>query len=199
VELVHNPRLQKKYELQLDDLEGSGRDRVCNPIPELARLKVDVDTFGRECQEHLLFHGAPKETLDLITTGGLDPRRGGEAAGRLFGHASYLASNASKADLYTDASLRQPGAQRHAKRQILVMRTALGACHRTKVPMSGAMRPPDEGGRPMDSVLAVSRAAGGCVDHIEVMVYHAHQMIPAALVTYAHQAACECACCQRRL
>ena len=67
------------------------------------------------------------------------------------------------------------------------MRAALGDCHRTLVAMQHAMHPPDDDdGRPRDSVLAEPRQKGGCVDHLEVMLYREHQLLPVAVVTYVH-------------
>ena len=72
------------------------------------------------------------------------------------------------------------------------MRVALGSCHRTKERMPELTHPPDASdGKTTDSVLAETRTTGGCVDHLE--------MLPVAVVTYEHQAACSGALCARRL
>merc|ERR1719296_72763 len=61
-----------------------------------------IGSFGLDCGEYFLLHGATSSNVEKILVGGLDPRRAGQSAGTLFGRASYLAVNASKADLYTD-------------------------------------------------------------------------------------------------
>ena len=137
--------------------------------------------------------------MERIITGGLDPRRGGQSTGRLFGLASYLACNASKADLYTDANLKTPESSKQEERKIIVIRAALGDCFRTTQGMPLCTYPPDDcDGRPMDSVVAETQANGGCVDHLEVMLYKETQMLPVAVVTYRHDWNCVCALCKRR-
>ena len=53
--------------------------------------------------EHFLLHGASADVIDEMCRDGFDPRRGGEGVGTLFGVATYLAANASKADIYTES------------------------------------------------------------------------------------------------
>jgi len=199
VEAVFNPRLQKKYEQELSDIYGKLQTRTYSALPELEKNKVAICDPNPDCLEFFLLHGAHKDKINHIITGGLDPRRGGASAGRLFGQASYLAINASKADLYTDEDPRQPSTCKHEQRKVIVMRVALGSCHRTKTPMRERAHPPDASdGKPMDSVLAETRSAGGCVDHLEIMVYNPNQMLPVAVVTYEHEFTCRCALCARR-
>lgn len=200
VDIVRNPRLAKFYHAKAEELEGL-RSAGCDSILTLTALKIpaqrDVGCAGPDLNEHFLFHGAPTETIGEICQNGFDPRRAGEGSGRLFGMATYLAPNASKSDLYTDASARRLG--RRAPRQVVIARALLGASHRTAVPMRDASRPPDGAdGRPLDSVWADVRENGGAVDHVEVMVYDKGQAYPQAVVTYVHMESCPCAECEKR-
>jgi len=199
VEAIFNPRLQRKYELELSDIQGKLQGQSCTELPELKNNRISANTFDDDCREYFLLHGAPKSKVHGITTGGLDPRRGGESTGNLFGHASYLALNASKADLYTDEDLRNPETRKCDERQIVIIRAALGNCYRTKGTMSNSLHPPyADDGKPMDSVMAETRENGGVVDHLEVMLYSQSQMLPVAVVTYKHVPTCVCALCKRR-
>jgi len=197
VNSIFKPRLQRKYELELSDLQGKlTKTHSDVDIPELRSHKIYNGEFDVDCGEYFLFHGTSKGKSENIKTGGLDPRRGGESAGKLFGHASYLAANASKADLYTDSNLKSPETSRYTERNIIIFRAALGQCFRTKSAMPTLMHPPEDvTGKPMDSVLAETRDANGCVDHLEVMLYKESQV---AEVTYRHVRGCSCALCKRR-
>ena len=79
---------------------------------------------------------------------------------------------------------------------MIIARAALGMPHRAHRAMKDANRPPDgPDGKPSDSVIAVG---GGCVDHTEVMLYSMNQALPLCVVTYSHDASCECALCGKR-
>ena len=86
--------------------------------------------------EHLLFHGALPSTLDKICKGGFNPQHGGETTGKLFGVASYFASNSSKADDYTEE--RAMMLPKYSQRTLVVARVALGEAFRATQPMDTA-------------------------------------------------------------
>merc|ERR1712224_331793 len=144
--------------------------------------------------EHFLFHGARPEVLDEICKGGFDPRRVGEQVGKLFGVATYLTPNASKADTYTESFVNR--LPKTAQRKVIIARALLGEAHCTMTRMSDATRPPNgDDDRPLDSVWADMRTNGGIVDHIEVMLYDKGQAYPEAIVSYSHTPSCRCAEC----
>ena len=171
IEALHNPRLQSKYHAEVEDIAGI-TDRRVRRLSGITALPVQ--TFaGHELNEHLLYHGVPHGLVDRIAAQGADVRYAGEHAGKLFGTAIYLAENASKSDIYTTASTS-------GERAVFVMRTCLGEVHETSVAMKTATRPPErpDGRGPLDSVRALTRASGGCVDHPEFMVYKNNQVLP---------------------
>ncbi|CAK0905382.1 unnamed protein product [Prorocentrum cordatum] len=142
VRSVVNPRLQKSYLAKLENIEGKRRRQgTCSPIAALSHLKVPVNMHDFDLNEHFLFHGAVRSTLEQICKGGFNPQRGGEATGKLFGTASYFAANSSKSDDYTEE--RANPLAKNATRTLIVSRVALGESFRTADPMQGATRPPD--------------------------------------------------------
>jgi len=196
---ITNPRLMKFYGVKVEEMLGL-RKGGCSPIAPLSHFKIPSGRGaapGYDLNEHFLFHGARPDVLAEVCRGGFDPRRGGETVGNMFGVATYLAANASKSDLYTEASdQRMP---RTAERSLLIARVLVGESHRTATRLPDARRPPDGAdGRPLDSVWADTRINGGAVDHLEVMVYDKGQAYPQALVTYRHVPGCQCAECGKR-
>ncbi|CAE8682533.1 unnamed protein product [Polarella glacialis] len=186
---VVNPRL-------LQSIRGKHRGG-CTAIPELEHLRLLPGLFRPDLNEHLLFHGALPESIEKICKGGFDPRRGGEGVGAMFGLATYFAINASKSDIYTEEFARR--LQRSTQRTMIVARVALGAGFRTCEPQRKWSRPPDgPDGLPFDSVWAANVASGGCVDHVEVMIYDKSQAMPLFLVDYRHTDQCRCAECLKR-
>lgn len=200
IEVVINPRLIKAYHAKMEEIQGL-RSQGCSSIPPLAKLKIP-DRKGSapslNYNEHFLFHGCPSAAVEEIVRYGFDPRRGGESAGKMFGLATYMALNASKADIYTEPfpTLRLP---RQADRRLFIARALLGEAYRATAATPTATRPPDgSDGRPLDSVWADVRGNGGAVDHAEAMIYDKGQAYPEMLVTYSHRATCGCAECSKR-
>lgn len=192
VEQVVNGRLWRQYLQCLEDLEGLRRMECCSAIPPLQRLKLPAAGGEPDLNEVLLFHGSTASGIEAILKGGFDPQRGGESAGKLFGVATYFAANASKSDIYTEErSNRLP---QHAVRKLFVARVALGESQRVLRGCPGLHRAPDG----FDSVWADSKENGGCVDHVEAMIYTKGQAIPAYLVSYVHAGSCRCAECLKR-
>ena len=61
-----------------------------------------VESFhGLALNEAILFHGIPVDIVDRLLLQGLDPRRAGSNAGKMFGSGIYLADLSSKSDIYT--------------------------------------------------------------------------------------------------
>ena len=63
---------------------------------------------------------------------------------------------------------------------MLVVRTVLGEPHKTKVSMPTVNKPPDrpDGRGALNSVVALTQAEGGCVEHPEFIVYKEAQTLP---------------------
>ncbi|CAK0909883.1 unnamed protein product [Prorocentrum cordatum] len=198
VRLVVNPRVQASYMAKLENLEGKRqRKRMWSPISALSHLKVPTNIYDFDLNEHFLFHGAVPSTLEKICKGGFNPQMGGETSGKLFGTASYFAANSSNSDDYTEDRANQ--LEKNAKRTLMVARVALGESFRASEPMQQITRPPDDDeGVVFDSIWADTSRHGGCVDHLEVMVFSEAQALPVALVDYRHAVGCTCAFCWRR-
>lgn len=183
--------LQKEHLTQAYLMERS-RMRECAPIEvDINTVKCRISAGSKN--EYFLFHGAPKHILEMIKEDGFDPRRGGEAAGKLFGVGSYFAENASKSDLYAE-----PDAA--GLRSQLVVRVALGNAYTAKENLANVTHAPyvdDSKTQMHDSVLALTRGEGGCVDFREYIVYKAAQALPVAQIWYMHLPHCQCNLCRR--
>ena len=100
VEEVVNPLKQRLYEVAQDEV-GSRNPSGCGPVPGISAQKHDHSVVHVDLNEYFLFHGTNYDNVDKIIEHGLDPQRGGDATGTLFGIGAYFAENASKSDLYT--------------------------------------------------------------------------------------------------
>ena len=78
----------------------------------------------------------------------------------------YLATNASKSDIYTKPN-------DDGERCILLVRACLGEPQLAKQAMSKARKPAErlDGRGTCDSVVALTQSQGGCVEHPEYIVY----------------------------
>ena len=172
IERILTPRLQQKYLAELADTAGAINRQPSDRLAGVDALRVQ-SCDGVDANEFLLYHGAPSEIIQQLRLSGLDPRRGGENFGKLFGVGTYLATNSSKSDIYT-----KPNAA--GERCVLVVRTVLGEPHKTKVAMPTVNKPPDrpDGRGPLNSVVALTQAEGGCVEHPEFIVYKEAQTLP---------------------
>jgi hypothetical protein len=194
---ISNARLLQKYNHACDDLVGRRREDGCALLPSLSALKLDLRANAIDApdiNEHFAFHGATADNVQQICKAGFDPQRGGEGAGKMFGVAAYFAANASKSDIYTEDFANQQRLARTAERQIIIARVALGTSLLTTEPHADWHRAPDG----YDSVWAERRANGGCVDHMEMMVYKEQQALPCFLVTYRHVCDDLCSECMKR-
>ena len=172
IERILTQRLQNKYLVELADIAGLTGQYPRDKLTFVDALRVQ-SCDGIDANEFLFYHGAPSGIIEQLQLSGLDPRRGGENAGKLFGVGTYLATNSSKSDIYTKPSAA-------GERCVLVVRAALGEPHRTAVPMPKANKPPDrsDGRGPLNSVVALTHAQGGCVEHPEYIVYKETQTLP---------------------
>ena len=165
------PRLQEKYLVQLQDMAGLCEQKV-TPISGVQAQKV-CSVTGLQMNEYLMYHGAPSDLVERLYKQGLDPRYAGEHFGKLFGEGTYLATNASKSDIYTRPNDDD-------ERCILLVRACLGEPQLAKQAMPKARKPAeraDDRGV-CDSVVALTQSQGGCVEHPEYIVYNAWQTLP---------------------
>ena len=156
------PRLQDKYVAELQDIAGLCQ-HVVSPLT-IGFGAIPVHSFeGRGLNEYLLYHGAPANIVDRLTLQGLDPRYAGENVGKLFGQGCYFAANSSKSDIYATVD------EASGLRCILITRVALGEAHMARAPCQTATRPPErpDGRGPLNSIVGVTQANGGCVEHPE--------------------------------
>ena len=137
-----------------------------------------------------MYHGVPHTIAERLRLQGADVRYAGENAGKMFGAGIYLATNASKADIYTTANDA-------GERCTFIMRACLGEVHETKVAMQTVTRAPERADQkgPLDSVRAIVIADGGAVEHPEFIVYKDNQVLPEYLMTYKHRQSCKCTHC----
>ena len=165
------PRLQEKYLVQLQDMAGLCEQKV-TPISGVQAQKV-CSVTGLQMNEYLMYHGAPSDLVERLYKQGLDPRYAGEHFGKLFGEGTYLATNASKSDIYTKPN-------DDGERCILLVRACLGEPQLAKQAMSKARKPAErlDGRGTCDSVVALTQSQGGCVEHPEYIVYREWQTLP---------------------
>ena len=181
------------YCVKRERIEGLRRSGCAELPEEFARAAVRLQSVdaGTPClNEFLLFHGSDADSIDEVTRGGFDPRRGGESTGRLFGHATYFAPHASKADFYT------PRDGSEDTLCIVASRVCLGNAFVATHALPDTLRPPEG----FDSVVATTRfacsAQRGCVDLPEAMVYSEGQVLPEYLIEYRHADDCACHRCE---
>ena len=179
----------------------------CNAIPNIKAFKCTVEPGCVDLNEHLLFHGCPLHSVEDIARRGLDPQRGGEAVGSMFGRGAYFAQNASKSDLYTTCADCGPGCSydscRHAagERCILVVRVLLGESFSVtdqKVPPDSIRAPERSDGELHESITAQAKDHGGRVDHMEFVTFEKQLSLVQYLIYYHHEDWCECHNCKRR-
>lgn len=197
VEKVENARLLDKYRTACTDLEGLHRHSGCEPLHDFENLAIHPGArpLGlANINEYFGFHGAPSDVIYQICKAGFNPQLGGTSAGRLFGAATYFASNSSKCDGYTE--VRSFPRRRRAERKMVVSLLAMGKSFRVMQSCMDRLCPPDG----FQSLWAECREHGGCVDHKEMMIYKEQQALPLFVVTYVHDCPADalCAeCCKR--
>ncbi|CAE7828606.1 Tnks [Symbiodinium sp. CCMP2592] len=202
---IMNPYIQGLYRHAREGLARS-RPAGCEPPHGISAFMCDYGHVN--LNEYLLFHGCPSGAVDSILEKGLDPQRGGEAAGNMFGTGAYFAENASKSDFYTtcsECSSCKDCKHPQAERCILVVRVLLGE---TKVVTAQVRKDYAEKKKDFrswkrapegcDSVTAENLQNGGVVDHREFVVYKEQQSLVRWLIYYRHKSDCECHNCKYR-
>jgi hypothetical protein len=165
VERILNPRLQDKYLAEVQDIAGLCGKTVRDALHDVDAQRV-VSLEGLQLNEFMLYHGAPSDLIARLQKQGLDPRLAGTHFGKMFGAATYMATNSSKSDIYT-----KPGED--GLRCILVVRACLGEPHRAKTADQKLSVPPERpagtAGR-LNSVVGLTKREGGALEHREYMV-----------------------------
>ena len=189
-----NPNIADQYR-QARKLLAERRLDGCTPLLGITAFKCAVEDGHVNLNEFLVFHGCPFGAVQSILEKGLDPQRGGEAAGHLFGTGAYFAENASESDFYTTCSecsscrgCKHP----EAERCILVVRVILGETKAVTTEDCKSWRRAPDG---YDSVTAQKRSDGGVLDHREFVVYKEQMALLRWLIFYRHKTDCECHNC----
>jgi len=201
IESVVNPVKQPLYELAKEEVKR-GNPGGCEPVPGISAAKCQGLT-GSDLNEYFLFHGSSYQQVGEILREGLDPQRGGESAGSMFGKGTYFAENASKADMYTTCDLctgtsrecRHPTGQRC----MMLAQVLLGSSYPVQQADSHRTRARErEGGGVYDSHTALKKDLGGCVDHMEYVIFRDRMALVRFLIYYRHAASCNCKDCFHR-
>ena len=203
IDKVVNPLKQSIYEAARKEV-GSRNPSGCGPVPGISAPKYDHPTGHVDLNEYFLFHGTKYDQVEQIIDYGLDPQHSGDSAGAMFGHGTYFAENASKSDFYTTcdqcaATLSADGKCHHPTgiRCMIVTQVLLGqTCPETQGD-SNRMRARDreDGKGPYDSHTALKRADGGCVDHMEFIIFKEQRALVRFVIFYKHKETCQCKDC----
>ena len=193
IERTHNPRLQDKYLAEVQDIAGLCDRKVRDPLDEIDALRVE-SYDGLQINEFLLYHGAKADLVDHLQHQGFDPRRAGTNMGKMFGMGTYLASNSSKSDIYTEPNS-------DGERCLLVVRACLGEPHKASAADPSLVKPPDRdddhGNKgALNCVVGLTQAQGGVLQHPEYIVYTGAQTLPEYAVWYKHKDTCRCTHCK---
>eukprot|EP00928_Gymnodinium_smaydae_P090093 TRINITY_DN7394_c0_g1_i1.p1 TRINITY_DN7394_c0_g1~~TRINITY_DN7394_c0_g1_i1.p1 ORF type:complete len:687 (-),score=121.25 TRINITY_DN7394_c0_g1_i1:125-2185(-) len=191
IEMIQNSILLEQYALARKTLAIRLEDSPCmapSDIESMIAGKLVREKFtcaipldpSSKYNEALLFHGTQEEVVQDIAREGFDPQRGGESFGKMFGTGTYFAHNASKCMLYT---------KNHGV--IIVARVLLGNPHCQKERCPQRSRPPDN----FTSLIAMTRAEGGSVDHREYIVFDKQKALPLYVVRIKHLEECKCHLC----
>ena len=203
IEEVVNPLKQRFYEAAQEEV-GSRNPSGCGPLPDIGAPKYHHPIGHVDLNEYFLFHGTNYDNVDQIIEHGLDPQRGGDATGALFGHGTYFAENASKSDFYTTcaqcaATPPADGKCHHPTgiRCMIVAQVLLGKTCPVTDPDRNRMRARDreDGKGPYDSHTALKRADGGCVDHMEFIIFKEQRALVRFVIFYKHKETCQCKDC----
>ena len=206
VEEVVNPARQRAYETTRSNDILRRNHHGCSAIPGITAFKCTVEDDCRDLNEYLLFHGCPQHRVDDIAWHGIDPQRGGEAVGSMFGRGAYFAQNASKSDLYTTCSDCHGSAtfkdcyHLEGERCIVIVRVMLGETKlATTHEFSHTIRAPERpNGEPFESITAAPKDSGGIVDHHEFIIFDKQLALVRYLVYYRHKPSCQCRSCLHR-
>ena len=193
VQQVINPFKQPSYEAAGRDVLGRNPNG-CQPITGIAatQCKSPLGSDGQNLNEHFLFHGTWYDAVDNILRNSLDPERGGESVGAMFGRGLYFAENASKSDFYTTCELCCKTGVTSSKeckhptgtRCMLVAQVLLGESHPVKKQDAARIKAEDRpDGAPYDSHTALKKDLGGSVD-MEHIIFKEQLSLTRFLIFY---------------
>lgn len=191
IERILNRRLQDSYLAELQNTIGLCRKLPADKMNDVQARRVQTYA-GLPMNEFFLYHGADSSKIERLQRSGLDPRYAGTNRGKMFGVGTYLASNSSKSDLYT-----KPNAA--GERCILLVRATLGEPARLTSPQPNLLMPPERPDKrgPLSSVVGMTTAEGGRLQHREYIVYHTAHTLPQFAIWYKHAQGCGCTNCVR--
>lgn len=205
IEEVVNPARQHLYVAAQEEV-GGRNPSGCGPVPGIKATKVVCQRgtpMKPDLNEYFLFHGTKYDQVGEIIKQGLDPQRGGDSFGKMFGCGTYFAENVSKSDMYTTCDQCTHGKCTHATgtRCMLVAQVLLGETFPVTRPDRDRKRAEDrqDGRGPHDSHTALKRDDGGCVDHMEFIIFKEQHSLVRFAIFYKHKNECKCKdCCWRR-
>ncbi|CAK9025860.1 unnamed protein product [Durusdinium trenchii] len=203
VQKIENRTFLKRYAQRREELLEERAGQSCEPLQDIKTLigkslqnRRSIEEVchcpdsGVNLNEVLLFHGSPSAKINGILTSGFDPRYAGLGTGAMFGQGSYFAHNASKCFRYAgdDDVERKNGG---LCQTVLVVRALLGNPHYQRLMCPERRMPPANS----DSVVALTKAEGGCVDHREYVLYDKASILPLYLIEFEHLPDCRCQMC----
>ena len=144
---------------------------------------------GVNLNEVLLFHGSTSAKINGILSSGFDPRFAGFGTGAMFGQGSYFAHNASKCFRYGDDD--DEAATGGLRQTVIAVRALLGNPHYQEHMCPERRIPPPN----HHSVVALTKAEGGCVDNREYILYDRASILPLYLIEFEHSPDCACFMC----
>lgn len=209
--IVCPPQREALFKDQREQVVSSSQKQGCSEIPGLNAVRIPENQCATgTINECFLFHGLKKSSLQAVINYGFRPRNGSAPHGQLFGHGTYFADRASKADRYSTVYSR---ATARPEQVMLYVRVILGETHVVDSTNYNAatlpaaqqwFQPPYRTQKlfgheqPADSVTvpfnAQWQAAGG-LDHPEYVVYEPGQLLPEFIIYYRHRPTCQCAQC----
>lgn len=197
------------YKLKVEELKEKHREG-CSTVSLETCMPRRKRRGVLHWNEVFLWHGCSPAVGKRIVHNGFDPRLAGMRHGTMFGQGAYFAEHFSKADFYAKQD-RHDNTSKDPRQFMLLCLVCLGEGFRAMENMSSLTLPPcarcknevtkactcSDKDMSLDSVSAVSRSHGGCVDLPEHIVYAGSQIVPIAGITYEHVASCACAVCCR--
>ncbi|CAJ1368066.1 unnamed protein product [Effrenium voratum] len=200
VDRIENRTFLKRYMQRREELLEERAGHSCSALRDIktwmgktlsVRRSVEeicrCSESGVNLNEVLLFHGSTHGKINGILNGGFDPRLAGLGTGAMFGQGSYFAHNASKCFRYAGDG----GSTGRLRQCVVVARAVLGNPHYQEHMCPDRRLPPAN----CHSLVALTKAEGGCVDHREYVLYDKAAILPLYLVDFEHLPDCGCCMC----